>query len=136
VSEMNDSPYAYETARLHEVLCEDVCEVTADSIERFRNLMGYCATPSGEVPTAPASMGLTYGLRLGWRHSIFPPGAIRTGDEDTFGVAARAGDRLATQMRIVDKFERNGRKYMKYEMTTRNQSDELVCSVAFTAITP
>ena len=81
-------------------------------------------------------MGLTYGLKLGWENAIFAPGAIRMGDEDTFGVAARVGDRLVTQFRIVEKFEKKGRKFMKYDMRTQNQSDELVCSVSFTVITP
>lgn len=133
---MTQNPFSYETARLNEVLCEGVCDVTTESIERFRSLMGYPPTPPGESPTAPASMGLTYGLRLGWERAIFPPGAIRTGDEDVFGVPARSGDHLVTQLRIVDRFERKGRKYMKYEMKTRNQAMELVCSVAFTAMTP
>ena len=81
-------------------------------------------------------MGLTYGLKLGWEHAIFPPGAIRMGDEDVFGVPARVGDQLLTQFRIVDKFERKSRRFMKYEMRTKNQAQELVCSVSFTAIVP
>jgi hypothetical protein len=130
------SPYAYDFVRLNEVLCDSVCDVTAEQIARFRDLMGYPPTPAGEAATAPASMGLTYGLRLGWEHAIFPPGAVRTGDEDTFGVPACAGDRLTTKLRIVEKFERKGRRFMKYETTTENQRGELVCSVSFTAITP
>jgi hypothetical protein len=136
VTNMAGNPYLYETAHLNEVLCEGVWEVTAEGVERFRSLMEYPATSPGETPTAPASMGLAYGLRLGWEHSIFPPGVVRMGDEDTFGVPARAGDRLVTRLRIVDKFEKRGRKFMKYEMVTRNQVEELVCSVVFTAVTP
>ena len=129
-------PFAWATARLDEVLCEGVCEVTAADIERFRALLGYPPTPVGEVPVAPSGMGLTYGLRLGWEHSVFPPGAVRVGDEDRFGIPARAGDRLVTQLRIVEKFEKKGRRFMRYEMSTRNQDQALVCSVSFTAIVP
>ena len=136
VTDMVEDSYLYETARLNEVLCEGVWEVTAEGVERFRSLMDYTATPARETPTVPASMGLAYGLRLGWEHSIFPPGVVRMGDEDTFGVPARAGDRLVTRLRIVDKFEKRGRKFMKYEMVTRNQAEELVCCVVFTTITP
>jgi hypothetical protein len=136
VSAMDSTAFAYDTARLNEVLCDGAYKVTADAIERFRRLMGYPQTKTGEQPVAPASMGLIYGLRLGWEHSVFPPGAIRMGDDDVFGVPARAGDELLTQLVIVDKFERKGRKFMKYEMSTRNQRNELVCSVTFTAIVP
>lgn len=132
---MDPAAVAYETAVLNQILCEGHYAVSAESIARFRRLMGYGAT-SGADLVAPTSMGLIYGLRLGWDFSIFPPGAIRMGDDDVFGVPARAGDTLLTRMRIVDKFERKGRKFMKYEMTTRNQREELVCSVAFTAIVP
>ena len=128
--------FAYESARLNEVLCEGACTVAAQEVERFRRLMGYAQTAPGATPTVPPSMGLTYGLKLGWEHAIFPPGVIRMGDEDEFGVPARAGDRLLTQFRIMEKFERKGRKFMRYEMRTLNQHDELVCSVSFSAIVP
>lgn len=128
--------FVYETARLNEVLGESTCEVAAQDVERFRRLLGYAPTPEGTVPQVPPSMGLTYGLRLGWEHAIFPPGVIRMGDENIMGVPARVGDSLRTQFRILDRFERKGRKFMKYEMRTQNQRQELVCSVTFTAIVP
>jgi len=133
---MADPRFAYETAVLNEVLCESRTTVGADEIETFRRLMGYAPTTAGQTPVAPASMGLTYGLRLGWEHSVFPPGVIRMGDEDRFGVPARAGDWLVTQLRIVDRFERKGRRFMKYEMRTHNQHGQLVCEVVFAAILP
>lgn len=128
--------FAYDTARLDQVLCEGQCTVTTEDVERFRGLMGYPSTPAGQLPATPPSMGLTYGLRLGWENAIFPPGAIRMGDDDVFGAPACVGDRLSTQFRIVEKFERKNRKFMKYEMRTRNQANELVCSVSFTAVVP
>lgn len=124
--------FCFETARLDTVLCEGVCEVSAGDVARFRRLMGYDA----EAGVAPPSMGLTYGLRLGWEHAIFPPGAVRMGDEDVFGVPARAGDRLVTQLRIVEKFEKKQRRFMRYEMRTQNQRQELVCSISFVALIP
>ena len=128
--------FSFETARLGQVLCEGRCAVTAADVERFRQLMGYPATPAGQQPVTPPSMGLTYGLRLGWENAIFPPGAIRMGDEDVFGVPARVGDDLLTQFRIVETFERKNRRFMKYEMRTHSQAGALVCSVSFTAIVP
>ncbi len=128
--------FTYDTARLDQVLCEGTCTVTAADVERFRSLMGYPATASGQTAVAPPSMGLTYGLRLGWENAIFPPGAIRMGDDDVFGVPARVGDRLLTRFCIVEKFERKNRRFMKYQMRTDNQAGEMVCSVCFTAVVP
>ncbi|WP_420104321.1 hypothetical protein [Bosea sp. (in: a-proteobacteria)] len=132
---MDPALVAYDTAPLDQVVCEGRYEVTRESIARFRRLMGYGKATSDVTP-APSSMGLIYGLRLGWEFGVFPPGAIRMGDDDRFGVGVRAGDVLLTRLRIVEKFERKNRKFMRYEMTTLNQGDELVCSVAFTAIVP
>jgi len=128
--------FAYETARLEAVLCEGTITVNREDVERFRRLMGYPPTPQDRTPVAPSSMGLTYGLRLGWENAIFPPGAIRMGDDDVFGVPARVADRLRTEFRIVEKFERKGRRFMKYEMRTHNQTGSLVCSVTFVAVVP
>ena len=128
--------FAYDTARLDQVLCEGTCTVAAADVEQFRRLMGYPETPIGQVPVTPPSMGLTYGLRLGWENAIFPPGVVRMGDDDKFGMPARVGDRLVTQFRIVEKFDRKNRKFMKYEMRTHNQVSELVCSVSFTVLMP
>lgn len=128
--------FCFETARLNAVLCEGVCDVTAEDVAKFRRLMGY-GGDGGEASTvAPPSMGLTYGLRLGWEHSIFPPGVVRMGDDDEFGVPARAGDRLTTQFRIVEKFEKKERRFMRYEMRTENQHRELVCSISFLGLVP
>lgn len=128
--------FCFETARLNAVLCEGVCDVSAEDVAKFRRLMGY-GDDGGEASTvAPPSMGLTYGLRLGWEHSIFPPGVVRMGDDDEFGVPARAGDRLTTQFRIVEKFEKKERRFMRYEMRTENQHRELVCSISFLGLVP
>ena len=132
---MNPASVQYETAILDQVLCESRLTITAESVARFRRLMGYAGATADEA-LAPSSMGLTYGLRLGWEFGVFPAGVIRMGDDDVFGVPARAGDTLLTRMRIVEKFERKGRRFMKYEMTTENERGELVCSVAFAAIVP
>jgi acyl dehydratase len=131
-----DPRFGWDHAVLDAVLCHTEQTLTADDIERFRALMGYAATPAGETPVAPASMGLIHGLRLGWEHRVFPPGAIRMGDEDRFGVPARAGDVLRTELRIVERFEKKERRFMTYEMRTVNQRGERVCSVTFTAIVP
>jgi len=128
--------FVFETARIGQVLCEGTTVVNADEVERFRSLMGYPQTVFGHKPLTPTSMGLTYGLRLGWENAIFPAGAIRMGDEDVFGVPARVGDTLLTQFRIVKTFERKSKRFMKYEMRTLNQLSELVCSVTFTALIP
>lgn len=130
----------YEGARIGEEVCSGHIDVTQDDIDRFCALLGYDdpayrADASGGA-VAPSSMCLTYGLRLGWEEDVFPPGAIRMGDDNVHGVPARPGDHLVTTLTITDKFERKERKFLKYRMVTRNQAGEEVCSVAFTAIVP
>lgn len=115
-------------------VCEGTIALAQADIDRFCALMGYDA--HARDGAAPTSMCLTYGLRLGWEEDVFPPGAIRMGDENVYGVAARAGDTLTTVLTIVDRFERKGRKFLAYEMVTRNQKAQMVCSVTFTAIVP
>ncbi|WP_221794126.1 MaoC family dehydratase [Aquisediminimonas sediminicola] len=127
--------FCYDTARLGEVLCEGIAEVTREEISDFRTLMGYTDPPK-DPTVAPTSIGLIFGLRLGWEHAIFPPGVIRTGDEDEFGVPVRAGDTLRTQFSIANKFKAKGRRFMNYEMRTLNQRQELVCSIRFVGMIP
>lgn len=126
--------FCYETAKLGQVLCSGVCDVTAGDVERFRRLLGYEAAADSGL--APSSMGLTYGLRLGWEHSIFPPGVVRMGDDDVFGVPARVGDRLTTTFSIVEKFEKKDRRFLRYEMRTINQLGALVCAISFVGLMP
>lgn len=126
--------FCYETAKLGQVLCSGVCDVTAGDVERFRRLLGYEAAADSGL--APSSMGLTFGLRLGWEHSIFPPGVVRMGDDDVFGVPARVGDRLTTTFSIVEKFEKKGRRFLRYEMRTINQDGALVCAISFVGLLP
>lgn len=131
--------FCFDTARLNDVLCSGVCDITTEDVAKFLRLMGYEDDGKGNDASssiAPPSMGLIYGLRLGWEHSIFPPGVVRMGDDDEFGVPARAGDRLTTQFRIVGKFEKKERRFMRYEMRTQNQRDELVCSISFLGLVP
>lgn len=133
---MRDPRFDWATAVLDVDLCESVVELSEEDVAAFRALMGYPPAPPGGPAVAPTSMGLTWGLRLGWEHAVFPPGVVRMGDADTFGVPARAGDRLTTRLRIVARFERKGRRFLEYAMRTHNQRDELVCEVRFAAIQP
>lgn len=134
MSTMNPD-FCYDTARLGAVLCQGVCDVHAEDIRAFRELLGYADLP-GDTTVAPPSMGLTYGLRLGWEHDIFPPGVVRMGDDDEFGVPAMAGDRLTTRFVITEKFEKKARRFLRYEMRTTNQTDALVCAIRFLALMP
>ena len=58
------------------------------------------------------------------------------GDDDVFGVPARVGDRLTTTFSIVEKFEKKGRRFLRYEMRTLNQDGELVCAISFVGLMP
>ncbi len=137
---MSNPATTFDGAQIGVPVCEGRMVVSQDDIDSFCRLMGYddpayrSAAPGGAV--APTSMCLTYGLRLGWEEDVFPPGAIRMGDENVYGVPARADDTLVTVLTIVDRFVRKERKFLKYEMVTSNQRGERICTVAFTAIVP
>lgn len=131
---------SYDGAELGREICRGQIELSQIEIDRFCALLGYddpvyrAGAPGGSV--APTSMCLAFGLRLGWQAQVFPPGVIRVGDENTYGVPARAGDALTTTLVITDRFERKGRRFLTYEMVTTNQRHEQVCCVKFTAILP
>ena len=124
----------YTGAELGHEVCRGQTLLTQAEIDLFCGLMGYDdALYQGLAPT---SMCLAFGLRLGWEAQVFPLGVIRVGDENTYGVPARAGDVLVTTLVITDRFERKGRRFLTYQMDTTNPAGEQVCRVKFTAIIP
>lgn len=137
---MVDPLTTFEAAEIGRPLREGNIRLTQADVDAFCALLGYddpayrADAPGG--PVAPTSMGLTFGLRLGWEADVFPPGAIRVGDRNRYGVPARPGDDLTTVLTITARFVRRERKFLEYEMVTRNRAGNLVCSVAFTAIVP
>lgn len=127
----------YDGAELGREICRGRIDLSQADIDRFCALLGYddpAHRAGGGV--APTSMCLAFGLRLGWEEQVFPPGVIRVGDENTYGVPARAGDVLTTTLVITDRFERKGRRFLTYAMATTNQRQEQVGLVTFTAILP
>ena len=137
---MSNPLTSYEGAELGREVCRGHIQLSQTEIDRFCALMGYddpafrAEAAGGAV--APTSMCLAFGLRLGWEEQVFPPGVIRVGDENTYGVAARVGDVLITTLVITDRFERKGRRFLTYQMDTTNPRQEQVCQVRFTAIIP
>jgi acyl dehydratase len=137
---MSDPAITYDGAEIGREICRGRLTLSQADVDRFCALMGYDdpAYRAGAIggAVAPTSMCLAYGLRLGWEQEVFPQGAIRVQDENTFGAAARVGDVLTTVLVIADRFERNGRKILTYEMKTTNQFEAVVCVVRFSAIVP
>ena len=137
---MSNPLTTYDGAELGHEICRGSTHLSQTEIDSFCALMGYddpafrADAAGGAV--APTSMALAFGLRLGWEEQVFPPGVIRVGDENTYGVPARAGDALTTTLVITDRFERKGRRFLTYQMITTNQRHEQVCQVRFTAILP
>ena len=124
----------YAGAELGREVCRAQTQLTQPEIDRFCGLLGYDGAQYQGV--APTSMCLAFGLRLGWEAQVFPPGVIRVGDENTYGVPAQAGEVLVTTLVITDRFERKGRRFLTYQMDTTNPAGEQVCRVKFTAIIP
>jgi acyl dehydratase len=130
----------YDGAEIGREVCSGRLTLSQADVDRFCALMGYddpaYREGAADGAVAPTSLCLAYGLRLGWEEDVFPQGAIRVQDENTFGAAARVGDDLTTVLMIADRFERNGRRFLTYEMKTTKQDGTLVCLVRFSAIVP
>jgi len=77
-----------------------------------------------------------YSLRLGWDLTLFPPGAIRMGDNNCFLSPARAGDVLTTSLTVSERFERKGRRFVTFLCVTENDRRQKICTVEFTALLP
>ena len=124
----------YAGAELGREVCRGQITLNQTEIDRFCGLMGYDSTHYQGL--APTSMCLAFWLRLGCEAQVFPRGVIRVGDDNTYGVPARAGDVLVTTLVITDRFERKGRRFLTYQMDTTNPAGQQVCRVKFTAIIP
>ena len=121
-------------------------EVTAANIARFARLLGYedpvyfdeahaASSEFGSIITPPGMLFL-YGLKLGWELNLYPPGAIRMGDDNTFHNPAHPGDILTTSITVRDRFVRKERKFLQIALETVNQDRLPVCTVVFTVIIP
>jgi acyl dehydratase len=127
-------------------LGEGTYQVTREAIARFARLLNYDdpiyfdedharRTSYGGIITPPGMLFI-YGLKLGWELKLYPPGAIRMGDDNTYYTPAHPGDVLTTTITVSERFERKQRKFLKIKLETTNQRQEPVCTVDFTTIIP
>jgi hypothetical protein len=119
-------------------------ELRRDVVERFSRLLGYEGeNDSGQVPrgkdardVVPPGMIFVFSLRMGWELQLFPPGAIRMGDDNEFRTPAKIGDVLTSSLRLSQRFTRKERRFVNFLCETQNQHGDTVCTVEFTACLP
>ncbi len=94
--------------------------VTAEMIRRYASSTGD-AHPDyqDQSPIAPPAMATIFSTRLMGRVGIDrPSGGIHARHEYEFLAALRAGQRVTTTGRVVEKTVRRGRNYVAYETLT------------------
>lgn len=108
-----------------EEIVDAYLEATGDDTPAFRK--------GAEPRPAPPTLAAVYMLdALG--HFRNPPGGIHTKQSFTFHRPAYVGDRLESEVRILEKYSKKNRDYVAMEIVTRNQRGELVTSGIITRI--
>lgn len=82
---------------------------------------------------APPTLAAVYMLEA-LAHLRNPPGGIHTKQLFTFHRPAYVGDRLTTEVRILDKYVKKRRNHVVMEVETRNQDGELVTTARISRI--
>ena len=67
-------------------------------------------------------------------HLRNPPGGIHTKQRFTFHQPAFVGDRLTTEVRILDKYVKKKRNHVVMEVETRNQDGKLITTAEISRI--
>jgi len=103
--------------------------VTPEAIAAFR----VATQDSAQSEIAPALLAAVYG-RPAQNALKGPPGGVHAKQSFRFLQPVKAGDVLETQLEVVDKYEKKGRRYLVSETVTRNQQGTLVTRGRITSI--
>ena len=113
---------------------ETIYELTEQRVTDFIRILGYespMVTPGnqqripGDVPVPPA-IAASYHNIAAVPGMTLPPGGIYLKQEFKFGTKSFMGDTMTTVTRVESKYERKGRKYIRFESQTVNQRGEEV----------
>ncbi len=112
-------------------------QVTADVVASYRaiaqrSLQGADAGPA-EPDGVPPMLAALY-IRGAQNALRGPPGGIHAKQHFTFMRPVRVGETLYTSLRIAEKYERNGRRYVVSDTTTRDAAGAEVTRGRMTAI--
>lgn len=106
--------------------------VTAGVVADYLAIGGGSASDD-PTAVAPPTLAAVY-IRPAQNALNGPPGGIHAKQRFTFSAPVRVGDTLETILEVRELFERNGKRYVVSETTTRNQHDVLVCSGLITQV--
>ncbi len=111
-------------------------QVTDAQVEAYLAATGDAtAIPREEAARRPAppTLAAVYMLEA-LAHLRNPPGGIHTKQRLTFHRPAYVGDRLTTEVRILDKYVKKRRNHVVMEVETQNQDGELIATARISRI--
>jgi 3-hydroxybutyryl-CoA dehydratase len=85
---------------------------------------------------APHSLAAVYARASYLKNYTMPGGGILVKQDFHFFRPIQIGDHLVCKAKVVERFEKKGRKYVVIETSTSNQNRELVSRVKIEAIWP
>jgi len=85
---------------------------------------------------APHSLAAVYARASYLKNYTMPGGGILVKQDFHFFRPIQIGDHLLCKAKVMDRFQRKGRKYVVIETSTYNQNRELVSTVKIEAIWP
>jgi acyl dehydratase len=109
-------------------------ELTHERVADFIRILGYESPmvtqghqgrDPGDVPVPPA-IAASYHNIAAVPGMTLPAGGIYLKQEFKFGAKSFIGDTMITVTRVESKYERKGRKYIRFESQTVNQHGEQV----------
>ena len=110
-------------------------DVTAHAVADYRSIA--LESPSdgdtADSEVAPPTLAAVY-IRPAQNALKGPPGGIHAKQQFDFFAAVRIGDTLDTVLEVRELYERNGKKYVVSETTSRNQQGTIVCKGLITQV--
>lgn len=115
--------------------------VQGDHIRRYAEATGddHPSYRSGDDESlqAPNTFGHLFAVpRVVVPDAVLPPGGVHARQEYRFERPLQAGQRITTAMRLVDKYEKRGRRYLVYEFEVRDETGAVSLVSRMTSIAP
>ena len=110
-------------------------DVTAQAVADYRSiaLISPSDGDTADSEVAPPTLAAVY-IRPAQNALKGPPGGIHAKQQFDFFAVVRIGDTLDTVLEVRELYERNGKKYVVSETTSRNQLGTIVCKGLITQV--
>lgn len=115
-------PFPYE---LTADACRRYAELTGDAHPVYRDAAAARSAGAGDVAPPPALTTVIFLRALGAAIDGIPPGSILAKQEFEIGEMPEAGERLETEMAVVEKYWKRERPYVVLEFRVRRPNGAL-----------